>query len=175
MLDTFGSLARLLRADPGLVDALVPSLYGYGSLLAAVAAIFGEVERSRFGGTRVATADPIFRRYLAGKFASLRCEGLLAVYLDSRGIFIADDLTGQGSRSEVPLKCRTLLGRAFALDAAGLILVHNHPSGDCSPSAADLAVTQEFKAITDLFEVELVDHLVVAGENVYSIRQGRRL
>ena len=65
-----------------------------------------------------------------------------------------------------------MIERALALGAAGFVLAHNHPSGDCRPSADDLAGTRQIAGIAEALELTLIDHLIVTRRCVYSMRAG---
>jgi DNA repair protein RadC len=108
---------------------------------------------------------------LRPEFAGLRHEELRVLYLDAVCLPIA--LTAERGhdpqRVDVPL--RQVVAEALALDAHGLILAHNHPGGDSSPSAADRAVTRRLAEVVGPLGIRLVDHLVFAGARVASFRQ----
>ena len=64
------------------------------------------------------------------------------------------------------------LGEALRLDARGIILAHNHPSGECRPSGCDIAATHQLAAVASALDIELIDHLIFTHEAVYSMRAG---
>ncbi|BCA63927.1 hypothetical protein HMP09_3161 [Sphingomonas sp. HMP9] len=75
-----------------------------------------------------------------------------------------------GGRDHVAISIRTIAVDALAFDAVGVVMAHNHPSGDATPSARDLAFTRALAAGLRTLEVVLVDHLVIAGDRVTSLR-----
>ncbi len=75
-----------------------------------------------------------------------------------------------GGRDQVAISIRTIAADALAFDAHGVIIAHNHPSGDATPSARDVAFTRALAAGLRTLEVVLLDHLVIAGERVTSLR-----
>jgi len=79
----------------------------------------------------------------------------------------------RGSVTRVAVYPREIVRRAIALNAAGLIVAHNHPSGSVAPSANDRKLTQTLQDALTLIDVELLDHFVVASNEVFSFaRQG---
>ena len=75
-----------------------------------------------------------------------------------------------GGRDHVAISIRTVAADALAFDAVGVVIAHNHPSGDATPSARDLAFTRTLAAGLRTVEVVLLDHLVIAGERMTSLR-----
>jgi DNA repair protein RadC len=75
-----------------------------------------------------------------------------------------------GGRDQVVISIRTVAVDALAFGAVGVIIAHNHPSGDATPSTRDVAFTRALSAGLRTLEVILLDHLVIAGEHVTSLR-----
>lgn len=75
-----------------------------------------------------------------------------------------------GGRSYVVIPIRRIAADALAFDACGVVMAHNHPSGDATPSVRDLAFTRTLAAALRTLEVVLLDHLVLAGDRVTSLR-----
>ena len=75
-----------------------------------------------------------------------------------------------GGQDHVAVSIRRIAADALAFDAAGVVIAHNHPSGDATPSARDLAFTRALAAGLRTLEVVLLDHLVIAGPRVTSLR-----
>ncbi|TCP71242.1 RadC-like JAB domain-containing protein [Sphingomonas sp. PP-CE-1G-424] len=75
-----------------------------------------------------------------------------------------------GGRDQVAISIRTVAVDALAFGAVGVVMAHNHPSGDATPSTRDVAFTQALAAGLRTLEVVLLDHLVIAGEQVMSLR-----
>lgn len=103
-------------------------------------------------------------------FADATGERLIAVLLGRDGRLLAlDSLDEEGSAVTLPM--RALVARALALDAAGLVIAHNHPSGDPSPSDQDIRLTRRFAMVCDALGLTLHDHLIFAGGRCESFRQ----
>lgn len=99
-------------------------------------------------------------------------ERFHVVFLDPARCPLADQSIGQGSIGVLTLRMRELFGRALSLEASGIILAHNHPSGVCRPSETDIAETRRLAAIGRTLDIELVDHLIFTRQSVYSMRAG---
>lgn len=95
-----------------------------------------------------------------------------AIFVDARRGWLGDAPCGIGTMSVLTLRMRSLLGEALRLNAAGLILAHSHPSGDCRPSGRDIAATRRLADVAGALDIALVDHLIFTRHAVYSMRAG---
>ena len=101
-----------------------------------------------------------------------RRERCHALFVDERRSCLGDAAIGRGGRGALCLRMREIFGEALRLDARGIILAHNHPSGACRPSGCDVAATQQLVAVANALDIELIDHLIFTQEAVYSMRAG---
>jgi len=115
------------------------------------------------------------REYLALLLAEARHEHFRAVFLDSGQRLLREEEMWSGSVDEVPIYPRLVIGRAIELGASGLILVHNHPSGDPSPSRADGEMTKAVASAGRVLGVRVIDHLIVSRHAVFSMRDAGML
>jgi len=98
-------------------------------------------------------------------------ERVVALYLDTRNRPLRRETIAIGGLKASVIQPRDVIGPALTLPASGLILAHNHPSGDTRPSADDVEVTAQLAAAAKLFGLELVDHLVVARRGYCSLKE----
>ncbi|MCQ4159539.1 DNA repair protein RadC [Roseomonas sp. GC11] len=109
--------------------------------------------------------------YLNAALARERVEQFRILFLDSRNRLIADEAQARGTVNHTPVYPREVMRRALELQATALILVHNHPSGDPTPSRADIDMTAEIKAAARTLGIVLHDHLVIGNGRHVSFRQ----
>ena len=102
-------------------------------------------------------------------------EKLHVLFLDAGRSRIGEGAFGMGSVDTLILRMREVFERALSLKASAMVLAHNHPSGICRPSRADIAATSQLCTIGSALEIELVDHLIFTRESVYSMRAGGHL
>ena len=101
-----------------------------------------------------------------------RKEHFLAFYLDARNHLVREETVSIGTLSASLVHPREVFSPAIAHAAAALIVAHNHPSGDCSPSPEDKDVTRRLQESGALLGIPLLDHLIVAaGGDFYSFRE----
>nr|WP_298930713.1 JAB domain-containing protein [uncultured Erythrobacter sp.] len=102
-------------------------------------------------------------------------ERFHAIFLDSRRAYITDAAMGAGRSAFLKLRMRDLFGKALSVGAQGLIIAHNHPSGDCRPSEIDIKATHRLNEIGQALDIELLDHLIITETALYSMRAGGHL
>ena len=99
-------------------------------------------------------------------------ERFHAIFVDSHRAYLGDEALGRGEGRALTLRMRDLFGHALALGATGVIIAHNHPSGDCRPSQYDIDATKRLAMVASALDIELLDHLIFTQSSVYSMRAG---
>ncbi len=97
-------------------------------------------------------------------------ESFRVLFLDRKNALIADEEIARGTVDHVPVYPREVVKRALAHDASALILVHNHPSGDPTPSDADIAMTRQVAEAAASLSITLHDHIIVGADGERSFR-----
>lgn len=108
--------------------------------------------------------------YLNVTQADRSTEEFRLLFLDSKNQLIKDEVQQSGTINETPVYPREVAKRALELNAAALIVVHNHPSGDTTPSKADIAITREIAGALRALDIALHDHLIVGRGRHASFR-----
>ena len=109
--------------------------------------------------------------YLTAALAEERTEQFRVLFLDPRNRLIADEVLHRGTVNHTPVYPREVVKRALELHSTALILVHNHPSGDPTPSEADVVMTRAVKEAAALLEILVHDHVIVGRGDWNSLRQ----
>ncbi|WP_254452792.1 RadC family protein [Roseicella sp. DB1501] len=171
LLARFGSFADAVAAPPAELRAVE----GLGEAgMAALKTVQAAALRLARGALRQGVLLDRWDRlidYLTIQLARERVEQLHVLYLDARNHLIADEVAGRGTVNHTPVYPRELVRRALELQATALILVHNHPSGDPTPSRADIEMTAEVKAAAALLGLVLHDHVIIGNGRHVSLRQ----
>jgi DNA repair protein RadC len=165
LLRHFGGLTPLL--DAGRRDLSAASGIGIAKYAQVQAAL--ELGR-RYLEARLHRADTLSspeatRSYLMYRLKGLAYEAFLCLFLDNRHRVISCEEMFRGTVDTAQVYPREVVKRALVLNAAAMILAHNHPSGDAEPSHADRAITARLKDALALIEVRVLDHLVI-GDGV---------
>lgn len=114
-----------------------------------------------------------FARSLIALMGNAKSEQLRAVMLDKRYEYLTDFLLAVGPLALVRSSYRSVIEPALKTGAHGIVLIHNHPSGDPRPSSQDLKATKALVALTNALALTLDDHLIVSRQAVFSMRQGK--
>ena len=170
LLAHFGNFAAVLKASPqelmqvpGVGEAVIGALKvvdAAAARLALTQAKEGEILDS-------------WERLLAFcqiKLAGRTVEEFHLLYLDTKNRLIKHELRAVGTVDHTPVYVRDVIKRALDLSATALILVHNHPSGDPTPSSADLALTHDIQRAAQPLNIHIHDHLIFAQSGHYSLR-----
>lgn len=108
--------------------------------------------------------------YCHAALAHEKTEQFRILFLDRKNVLIADEVQQRGTIDHTPVYPREVVKRALALNAAALILVHNHPSGDPKPSRDDIEMTKEIRKAAEALGISIHDHLVIGRKGHASFR-----
>ena len=170
LLARFGSFAEVLAARP----ERLAEVSGIGDAAAT------EIKIIEAAGRRLALSA-IEKRANLGSFSAVLayCRAAMAfidheefriLFLDKKNQLLADEVQGVGTVDHAPVYPREVMRRALELSATALILVHNHPSGDPSPSTADIAMTMQIATLGKALNVVVHDHLVIGRQGHASFK-----
>jgi DNA repair protein RadC len=95
-----------------------------------------------------------------------------AIFVDAHRACVGEAAFGMGNLSNLTLRMRELFADALRHNAAGMILAHNHPSGQCRPSEGDIIATRRLQEVGRALEITVIDHLIFTPEAIYSMRAG---
>ena len=170
LIKKFGSLGAILDADINEIS----SVDGMGE----VAAINMKVVRET--ATRM-LGQEIMDKPVLGNWQALldycrvsmggsKIEQFRILFLNRKNVLIADELQQSGTVDHTPVYPREVIKRALGLEASALILVHNHPSGDTTPSKPDIEMTMEIQDAGQKLGIALHDHIIVSTNDYTSFK-----
>jgi DNA repair protein RadC len=170
----FGSFAEAITAEPQRlleVDGMTESAVSAFKIVEAAAQRFakGAVRKRLPMGSWSEVVD-----YCRTSMAFENREIFRILFLDKKNGLITDEVQGSGTVDHTPVYPREVIRRALELSATAIVLVHNHPSGDPSPSTQDVAMTREIIAIAKPLGVTVHDHIIV-GRDGHASLKGLRL
>lgn len=170
-LERFGGLNPLLAAPQSAFSA-VP---GFGpakyAQLQAVLELARRALREELGARPLLNSPGTVRDYLKLTLGPLSHEVFAVLFLDAQHRLIAYEEMFRGTLTHTSVHPREVGRRALHLNAAAVILAHNHPSGAAEPSRADELLTQTLRSALELLEVKVLDHLIVAGRSTVSFAE----
>jgi DNA repair protein RadC len=170
LLARFGSFAdviaaprdRLLEMD-GVGESVVTQL----KVIEAAAL---RLSKTKVLGRPALSSWAALLDYCAAAMARNSHEEFRILFLDRKNALIADEVQGQGTVDHTPVYPREIVKRALELSASAIILVHNHPSGDPTPSRADIEMTREIVAAAKSLRIAVHDHIVVGRGGTASFK-----
>ena len=175
LLDRFGDFNRVVTASParlievqGVGDSVIQELK-------IVEAAAHRMARARVMQRAVLTSWDALLDYCHTAMAHREIEQFRILFLDRKNVLIADEEQARGTVDHVPVYPREVVKRALELNASALILVHNHPSGDPTPSDADISMTRQIQDAAATLGITLHDHLIIGREKELSFRAQRLL
>lgn len=98
-------------------------------------------------------------------------EEVWAVFLTGNNSVICDMMLSKGTLTQTSIDCRTVLRNALLVNAASLILLHNHPSGTPLPSVSDINFTNQLRKVCALMDILLLDHIIITADTFYSFAE----
>lgn len=102
-------------------------------------------------------------------------ERFHVIFLDEDRGYLDDCFIASGNAAHLPIRLRDIFSHALKMGSRALIVAHNHPSGDCRPSNSDIQATKRLSEIGRALDIELLDHLILTREKVYSMRAGGKI
>ncbi|NDV50703.1 MULTISPECIES: DNA repair protein RadC [unclassified Salipiger] len=170
LLEHFGDFNAVVSAPParlrdvdGVGEAVVTELK-------IVEAAAHRLARSRVLQRQVVSSWEALLDYCQTAMAHRDTEQFRVLFLDRKNVLIADEPQARGTVDHVPVYPREVVKRALELNASALILVHNHPSGDPTPSDADIEMTEQIRLAAEALGITLHDHLVIGRSRELSFR-----
>ncbi|MEF2231204.1 MAG: DNA repair protein RadC [Pseudodesulfovibrio sp.] len=174
LIERFGSLKEALMARPDRID-----VKGMGGAARAHWALLQELF-ARLGEDAARRGSPLSDPTLVAKAAMARIgskgtEEFWAAYLDTKNRLIAWEQVSKGTVNATPVFPREIMATALRLEATGVILAHNHPGGDPTPSVEDVLLTERIRESAEGLDIRILDHLIVTDRDYYSFNERGRL
>jgi DNA repair protein RadC len=170
LLETFGDFNRVLAAEP----ARLMDVKGVGEALVIelkiIEAAAHRMMRAKIMRKPVLSSWDALLDYCHTAMSHRETECFRVLFLDRKNVLIADEEQAQGTVDHVPVYPREIVKRALELNASALILVHNHPSGDPTPSDSDITMTNQVMDAASVLGITLHDHLIIGKSREVSFR-----
>jgi len=171
LIQQFNGLRGLLSASP----ADLMAAHGLGAAkaceLLAVSELGRRSLREDLAGRKSLREPQLVKEFCVSELALLQVEHCIALYLNNQMQLLATERVSQGTLAETSIYPREIVKAALRHHAAAVILAHNHPSGEPTPSADDLSITRRLKNALTLIDVTLIDHIIIGATSAVSLRE----
>lgn len=170
LMERYPNIFRLMEAD----RSSLATVEGMDDKTALLLSILPEMSR-RYFISRGIKGQPLlnsshYGKYLLPYFMSVRDEMVYVLFLDGAANLISCRQMGYGSVNSANAPVRNIVMEALALNASGIVLAHNHPSGVAIPSQEDIELTRRLRSSLEIMELELLDHIIIADDDFVSIK-----
>ena len=170
LISRFGDLGRVCAAAADQLTEVEGVSEKTALDLKLLQAVAVRVAREQVTGRTVISSWSALLDYLRASLQHASTEEFRVLFLDKKNRLVKDEFQAAGTVDHAPVYPREVVKRAIALDASALILVHNHPSGDPTPSNADIEMTKRVIEAGKPFEIVVHDHIVVGRERTASFK-----
>ncbi|MET3590209.1 DNA repair protein RadC [Bartonella silvatica] len=174
LITRFGSLADVLNADIHRLQEVQGCGPASAIDLKIISDIAGRLARAELFKRDIFSSWDKVLAYCKAVMAHETREQFRVLFLDKKNGLLADEVQQTGTIDHTPVYPREVISRALELSASGLILIHNHPSGDTTPSQADITMTYRLKDAANALGIIIHDHLII-GRNGYTSLKKEKL
>lgn len=171
LMDRFGSLSAVFDAPYEELLKVKGINEASACLIKMIMPIARAYNRDLQSKDSIVNIPKDVSQHLVGQFAGLQHEAVILICLDNAGHVLANETVSDGEFTKAPLSPQKIVKIALQYNAPRILLAHNHPSGVKAVSGEDLSTTREIMAAADGVNIELVDHIIVAGGEAISIRK----
>ncbi len=161
LIGRFGSFAEVIAAPPEQLKKFGGLKDGAVTQLKIVQAAALRLSKAQVLNRQVLSSWSALLDYCSAAMSRAAAEEFRVLFLDRKNTLIADEVMSEGTVDHAPVYPREIVKRALELAASALILVHNHPSGDPTPSRADIDMTREIVEAARALRISVHDHLVI--------------
>jgi DNA repair protein RadC len=171
LLDRFGDFNGVISAPPARLRDIIRIGEAVIYELKVVEATAHRLARARAMNRPTLSSWPALMEYCKTTMAHREIEQFRKLFLDRKNVLVADEEQAPGTVEHVPVYPREVVKRALELNASAIILVHNHPSGDPTPSPEDRAVTRQLVSAGDAVGIPVLDHVIVGEGSFVSMAE----
>lgn len=174
LIERFGSFAEVVSAPPEALREVSGAGERVVQTLKLVQAAALRLAKGQVMGRQALSSWAAVLDYCRASMAFEKKEQFRIIFLDRKNVLIADEVQQKGTVDHTPVYPREVIKRALELSATAIILVHNHPSGDPTPSHADIEMTKRIIEAAEKLSIAVHDHIII-GRNGHASLKALRL
>ncbi len=170
LLQRFGSLSGVINASLSELQKISYVGESVVVLLKAIKTSSERLAKYEIQNKQIFQSSESVVKYCQLKIAHQQNEHFLILFLDRKNKLIMDEILQKGTIDHAPVYPREIVKRALELGASSIIMVHNHPSGDPTPSQADIEMTRYIMSIADKINLHVLDHIIIGKSSYISMK-----
>lgn len=170
LISTFGSFAAVIAAPTERLIDINGVSFKTALDLKILKEAAGKLARENVMGRPILSSWTALLDYCRTVMQFENKEQFRILFLDRKNRLIADEVLGRGTIDRAPVYPREIIKRALTLDSSAIILAHNHPSGDPTPSQSDIEMTKQIVLATKAVGISVHDHLIIGRDNIASFK-----
>lgn len=170
LIDRFKNINGVLNASLNELEAVDGISHNSATAIRAIRAAGLRLLKQNIMGRPVLNSWQRLIEYVEAAMANENREHFRIIFLNKKNEIIADEVQQTGTVDHTPAYPREIMKRALELGATAIILVHNHPSGDATPSPADVQLTKQIIKAAEPFDIVIHDHLIVSRNGTSSFK-----
>lgn len=168
LLETFESITGVLDASHGELCAVKGISTRSATLIGLMKDICAEYLAGKMKEKEALSSPEAVRNFARMKLSGFKDEAFMMIYLDTKNQVINYEIINEGTIDHAIVYPRNIIKKALDKNATGIIMIHNHPSGICDPSPADIKLTISMKDSAKLMNIKIIDHIIVGKSGCYS-------
>ncbi len=170
LLKDFGTLSGVVHATEEKIVSVEGATSGVHANIVLIRELISRTLKQNVINQNVLASWTALLDYLKGTMGDIKTEQFRILFLNKKNVLIADELQTVGTVDQTPVYPREVVKRALFHEASAIILAHNHPSGNPSPSKADIELTSLIAKACNVVNVTLHDHVIVTKNQFYSFK-----
>lgn len=170
LISKFTTLKKVIFAESGEVKKTSGLGESTAILLKVIHEIFLRILHENIAKLPIISTSSNVVEYYQNILGSRKKEQLRVMFLDSKNKLLCEKIMQEGTVNQTAIYPREIVQIALECGATGIIMVHNHPSGDSTPSRQDVLITKRVKEVSEKLDIIVLDHLIIADSEVTSLR-----
>lgn len=170
-LREFVNIRNLIFSEKADLERVKGAGDGCITLISVIREIFVRASFDKIKETTVISSSADVINYYKNVFGGKKHEQLRIMFLDNKNELIADEILQEGTINQIAIYFRMIVKKALEFGASALIMAHNHPSGDPTPSRQDIIATRALMDIVMKLDLVLLDHIIIGKDSTFSMKE----
>ena len=171
LMQNFRSLRNVIFSDAIEIQKIAGLGTSSALMFKLIREVFSRILHNEIVNAPVISTSDHVHNYYKNVLGTLKKEQLRVIFLDAKNHLILEKTLQEGTINQTAIYPREIVQIALNCGAAAIILVHNHPSGDTTPSRQDILITKRIRDVAEKLDIQLLDHLIIGHDRTVSLRE----